>query len=200
VQELSILNGPHRLVIGGGIGAGKSAVSALLAERGAVVIEADAIGHHVLESRGRAFDAVAQRWPEVITGGGINRSALAAIVFADSDELAELEAITHPAISTEIAVRAAKAGSAPVVVEVPVLAAIVGEGWTRVWVFAAEETRIARAVGRGMEEGDVRKRVASQASEAEWAEWADLVLANEGTESDLANAVDDLVQILSRDR
>jgi dephospho-CoA kinase len=198
VQELSILEGPHRLVVGGGIGSGKSVVTGLLAERGVVVIEADAIGRQVIEPGGRAFAGVAGRWPEVVVRGEIDRAALAAIVFADPGELAELEAISHPAIATEIAIRATTAGSAPVAVEVPVLAPIVGEGWVHVWVSAAVETRIARAVARGMQEGDVRRRVASQASDAEWAAWADHVLVNEGTEAELAEAIEDLIRFLSR--
>jgi len=199
VQELSILEGPHRLVVGGGIGSGKSVVTGVLAERGVVVIEADAIGHQVIEPHGRAFAAVAGRWPEVVARGEIDRAALAAIVFADPGELAELEAISHPAIATEIAIRAITAGAAPVAVEVPVLASIVGEGWVHVWVFAPVETRVARAVARGMEEGDVRRRVASQASATEWAAWADHVLVNEGTEAELADAIEDLIRVLSRE-
>jgi dephospho-CoA kinase len=199
VQELSILKGPHRLVIGAGIGAGKSVVTRLLAERGAVVIEADHVGHLVIEPQGRAFAAVVTRWPEVLVDGMIDRSALAAIVFDDSHELADLERITHSAIASEIAGRVVAAGSAPVVVEVPVLAAIVGEEWVRVWVSAPVETRAARAVGRGMDEADVRRRVESQASDIEWAEWADHVLVNDGTYDELVAGVEHLVSALSQE-
>jgi dephospho-CoA kinase len=83
---------------------------------------------------------------------------------------------------------------------VPVLAPVVGEAWTRVWVSAPEETRVARSVARGMDERDARRRIASQPSDLEWADWADHVVVNDGTKLNLADAVDELVQALSRAR
>ena len=87
MTDSSIHGPPVRLVISGGIGSGKSTVAARLRELGAAVIEADVIGHEVLEVGGAAHDAVAQRWPTVVTDGLIDRSALAEIVFADMAQL-----------------------------------------------------------------------------------------------------------------
>lgn len=184
-------------MVGGGIGAGKSKVASLLAGRGVVVIEADAVGHGVIAPGGRAHEAVSGRWPEVVVAGIVDRAALAAIVFSDPGELRALEAITHPAIADEIAARAGAAGLAPVVVEVPVTASVVGDGWTRVWVRAPVAVRVDRAVARGMDLDDVQRRIASQASDDEWAAWADYVLVNDGTLADLEVAVGDLVEVLT---
>ena len=104
---------PVRIVVVGGIGAGKSTVLARFEELGAMIVETDRIGHDVLEPWGSAFSAVAERWPEVVVDAQIDRSALAAIVFNDADALAELEAISHPAIAREIARRSEDAGDRP---------------------------------------------------------------------------------------
>ena len=90
------------LVLSGGIGSGKSTVGRRLAERGMAVIDADEVGHRVLEPDGAAFDEVAQRWPEVVSEDSIDRTALGRVVFGDAAQLRELEAITHPAIRAEI--------------------------------------------------------------------------------------------------
>ncbi|UCG41653.1 MAG: dephospho-CoA kinase, partial [Acidimicrobiia bacterium] len=71
------------LVLTGGIGSGKSTVAGILAARGADVIEADRLGHAVLAPDGAAHAAVVERWPEVATGGAIDRRALGRIVFGD---------------------------------------------------------------------------------------------------------------------
>ncbi|MGH8949214.1 MAG: dephospho-CoA kinase, partial [Acidimicrobiia bacterium] len=83
-----------RWLITGGIGSGKSEVRRLLAERGIRTVDADAVGHAVLAGEG--LSPVADRWPDVVLEGQIDRKALARIVFADAGELRALEAITHP--------------------------------------------------------------------------------------------------------
>ncbi len=186
-----------RVLLGGGIGSGKSAVAALLREAGATVVDADAAGHRVLEPGGEAFDQVAARWPEAVRDGRIDRAALGGVVFADPAQLAELEAITHPAIAARIAGAVAAAGTDVVVVEVPVLARLVGEDWPRVVVDAPDEARVARSVARGMDEGDVRRRMAAQPSRAEWLEAADYVVDNSGNLEDLSTQVERLWAWLS---
>lgn len=197
MREQSILRGPHRLVVGGGIGAGKSTVASLLAQRGASLIEADRIGHEVLEPGGSAFEMVAARWPHLVVEGRIDRSALAAVVFADPADLAELEGFTHPAIAGEIRVRVGRFPAEPVVVEIPVVAPLVGEEWVRIWVSAPLEARIERAVERGMEEEDARGRAAAQAPDSTWRVWADVTISNEGNMAELAEEVDRLVAALN---
>lgn len=178
---------PVRLLIGGGIGSGKTLVAKRLAELGAHIVVADRVGHEVLGDE--AFAAVAARWPETVAGGRIDRRALAGIVFADPRELRVLEEMTHPAIIQRIvAISAAEEG--PVVVEVPVMLRLPG-AWTRVFIDAEQELRIQRAGDRGISERNVRRRVATQASRAQWVAWADVIITNNGTVEALYQQVDD---------
>jgi dephospho-CoA kinase len=180
--------------VGGGIGAGKGVVARLFEERGFSVISADEAGHRVLEPAGASYAEVAARWPSVVVGGTIDRSRLAAIVFADADALSELESITHPAIVETIA-ETIDALDGPVAVEVPLFLDLKGS-WLRVFVDAEEARRIERAVDRGEDEADVRRRAAVQADRAAWLEWADRVIDNNGSLDELERQVDELVASL----
>ena len=177
-----------RIVLGGGIGAGKSRVADFLNGKDVTVISADRIGHAVLEAVGPAFHAVANRWPSVVAEGEIDRSRLAAIVFGAPAELAELEAITHPFIMEEID-RIATEARGPVILEVPVMLPL-DESWKRVYVDADEDVRIQRAIDRGGEAADVRRRAAVQAHRDSWLEWAEAVIVNNGSLDDLREQVD----------
>jgi dephospho-CoA kinase len=178
------------MVLGGGIGAGKSRVAEFLREHGAAVVSADLLGHAVLEPGGAAYDAVAGRWPDVVVDGRIDRSLLAVAVFNEPDELAELEAITHPLILDAIDEYTA-AASRPIVLEVPVMLPL-DQSWTRVFVDADETTRTGRAITRGGDPVDVGRRAAAQANREEWLAWADEVIVNDGTVDELRDAVDRL--------
>src|SRR5207302_385776 len=118
---------PVMLVVGltGGIGSGKSTVSALLEDRGAVVVDADRIAREVVAPGGPAYQPVVDRFgPGVVTAdGAIDRPALAAVVFADPSARADLEAITHPVVGATMAERLTdQAGTDRVVVlDVPLL-------------------------------------------------------------------------------
>ena len=164
-----------RWLITGGIGSGKSEVRRLLAERGIHTIDADAVGHAVLAGEGLA--PVAQRWPDVVFEGQIDRQALARIVFDDPGELSVLEAITHPLIFGRIEADL-KGFSGVAVVEMPLLETSLG--WPMIVVDTDDETRLRRAVQRGMNEADVRRRMASQPSRSEWLAGADVVVPNHG--------------------
>jgi len=181
---------PVRIVVVGGIGAGKSTVLERFASLGALVVDTDRIGHEILEPWGSAFAAVADRWPEVVEGVQINRGALAAIVFQDPEELAALEAISHPAIAREIGRRCEDAGAAPVVVELPVEANLVGPGWTRIAVIAPREMRLDRAEARGMDREDAANRADRQLDDEAWAATADAVIVNDGSVEELVAQVD----------
>lgn len=180
----------HRppIAIGGGIGAGKGAVASRLAELGATVINADEVGHDVIEPDGIAYGEVAGRWPSAVVDGRIDRRRLASIVFADADELSTLEAITHPAIIERIGLLVEESDD-PVVVEIPVMLPM-GEGWIHLFVDADEEVRVARATTRDGDEADVRRRVAAQADREEWLAWADEVIDNSGSVEELYPQVD----------
>ena len=157
---------------------------------GAAVISGDGVGHGVLEPGGPAFTKVTARWPSVVVEGRIDRPLLAGIVFRDPAELAALEALTHPAIIETILDRVTEIDR-PVIVEVPLILDL-GDGWFTVFVDADHEVRIERAVARGADETDVRRRAAAQADREEWLLWADHVIVNEGTKEELGTQVDAL--------
>lgn len=177
-----------RWILGGGLASGKSQVRKLLADAGVSTIDADSIGHEVLEPDGAAFREVAATWPQVVVTGRVDRAALAAIVFNDQSQLTRLEKVTHPHIGAEI-VRLAGRRPLPVVVEVPILRLSFGDGWNRIVVDAIDETKLARAGARGMSRSDAEARIASQPSRAQWLATADLVIPNHGTLADLEEAV-----------
>ncbi|MGH8948229.1 MAG: dephospho-CoA kinase, partial [Acidimicrobiia bacterium] len=182
-----------RWLITGGIGSGKSEVRRLLAERGIHTVDADAVGHLVLAGEGLAL--VAERWPDVVLEGQIDRKALARIVFDDPGELRALETITHPHIFGRIEADL-KGFSGVAVVEMPLLESAMG--WPMIVVDADDETRLGRAVQRGMSEAEVRRRMASQLSRAEWLASADLVVPNHGGIGDLEKAAARLGDYLLR--
>ncbi len=174
-----------RVVLAGGIGSGKSTAGRLFASLGAEVIDADEVGHAVLEPGGAAFEAVAARWPDFVVDQAIDRPALGRLVFSDLAELKALESLTHPAIRSTIGRRLASVEAQVVVVEVPLLSDFLGDGWRRIVVDTGDSVRKERLLARGMTEADVDQRMAAQPSRAEWLEAADLVLDNSGTAEDL---------------
>jgi dephospho-CoA kinase len=171
---------------------GKSKVREFLEGEGVVTIDADSIGHAVLQPEGSAFAQVADRWPDAVREGEIHRPSLASIVFNDPDELAALEAITHPHIFDTINAQVEGVASV-VVLEVPVLSHGLGDDWRRVVVDCRDEVRRERAVARGMSESDVRSRMARQPSRSAWLAAAELVIPNHGSEEELGQTVTDIV-------
>jgi dephospho-CoA kinase len=168
------------VLLGGGIGAGKSRVAAVFAEHGFEVVEADKVGHAVLEDDAGAIAAVAALWPIVVQAGVVDRAALGAIVFRDPAELAKLEAITHPAIAEELE-RRIETARRPVVVEIPLTKVLAHGPYVRVAVVADEITREIRAVQRGATRDDVRRRMYHQPTDVAWSAWADHVIDNSGS-------------------
>jgi len=188
------------LVIGltGGIGSGKSTVSALLAARGAVIVDADAITREVQEPGTPTFAAMVDRFGAgiVAADGTLDRAAVADLVFNDPEALADLNKIVHPAVGAEIARRMQElAGTdAVVVLDVPLLVES-----SRAYPVAGllvvdvdPEVAVVRLVEqRGMREADARARMARQASREDRLARADRVIDNAGTPDDLARQVDD---------
>ncbi len=182
----------------GGIGSGKSTVAAMLRQRGAVVVDADAVAHQVMEPGAAAYQAVVDRFGPDVVGpdGAIDRPRLAAVVFNDPDALADLNAIVHPAVREVMAERAqAEAGTDHVVVlEIPLL---VESGTSRpgmagvMVVDCPLDVAVQRLMEqRGMDEEAVRARMAAQATREERLAAADLVIDNSGTPEQLATEVD----------
>jgi dephospho-CoA kinase len=191
-----------RIAVTGGIGSGKSSVSARLAEHGAVVIEADALAREVVEPGTPGLDAVVAEFGSGVLrpDGWLDRPALAAIVFADPVRRAALEAIVHPLVGARSAeLLAAAPPGAVVVYDVPLLAeSRAGAGALShdfdlvVSVAAPVDTRVARLVQRGLDEDDARARIAAQATDDERSAIADRVLDNSGDRTALEAAVDRL--------
>jgi dephospho-CoA kinase len=184
-----------RVGLTGGIGSGKSTVSAQLASLGAVVVDADAVAREVVEPGTPAVVAIADRFgPEVLAGDGrLDRPGLGRIVFGDPAALRDLEAITHPAIWARTAeLVAAAPGDAVVVHDMPL---IVEKGMAAdyhlvVVVGAGEEVRLRRLVElRGMPEADACTRIAAQATDVERRAAADVWLDNEATTDSLRASV-----------
>ncbi len=187
------MTGYRRIILTGGIGAGKSYVAERLADRGWNVIEADRIGHDVLEPGGSAFAAVVERWPSAVDEGTIDRAKLAHIVFSDSDQLGELESITHPAIRASI-LDQARSIAGDTLVEIPLLRDWFA-GWPVVVVVAPLATRVSRLRARGMVADDIAVRMQNQPTDEQWQAAADYVIVNDGHRG-LSDQLDGLDQFL----
>lgn len=187
-----------RIGLTGGIGSGKSTVAALLADKGAVVIDADQVARAVVAPGTPGLAAVIERFGESVRApdGSLDRRALGAIVFADPEERAALEAITHPLIRARTAELMAAAGQDAVIVhDIPLLVETgVADAYdTVLLVDASEETRIQRLVThRGMTPEEARARIAAQATREERLAVADVVVTNEGDETQLAHQIEQM--------
>jgi dephospho-CoA kinase len=171
----------------GGIGAGKSAVSGLLASYGAVVVDADLIAREVVEPGTEGLAAVVAEFGEGVLrpDDTLDRPALGAIVFADPDRLAALNAIVHPLVDRRSRELEAAAGQGDVVVhDVPLLTenGLAPKYDVVVVVDASPETQLDRLVRlRGMAEDDARARMAAQAARGDRLAVADFVIDNDGS-------------------
>jgi dephospho-CoA kinase len=158
-----------RIGLTGAIGCGKSTIAGWLAERGAVVVDADQVARDVVAVGEPALDAVIARFGEEYRAadGGLDRAALGRLVFSSPADLADLEAIIHPAVRPRIlaAIVAAEASRAPAVVIEAIklveggLATLCDEVWV-VTCSAAEQR--ARLLGRGTSADEADRRIAAQ--------------------------------------
>jgi dephospho-CoA kinase len=188
---------PGVLLLGltGGIGSGKSTVSAGLARRGALVIDADAITRELQQPGGPVFEAMVERFgPGIVAvDGTLDRQAVADIVFHDAAALADLNAIVHPEVGAEMGRRLAAATDGDVVIlDVPLLVESGRDDLVATIVVDADpELAVQRLVEhRGFTPEDARARMAHQASRAERLAHADHVVPNDGTLADLDAAVE----------
>ena len=188
------------LLIGltGGIGSGKSTVSALLAAKGAVIIDADAITRELQQPGTDVFAAMVERFgPGILAADGtLDRAAVADRVFNDADALKDLTSIVHPAVGVEIARRleAERETDHLVVLDVPLLVESGRDDLAALVVVDVDpEIAVARLVEqRGMREEDARARMANQVAREDRLAKADLVIDNSGTPAALAAQIDDL--------
>lgn len=187
-----------RVGLTGGIGSGKSTVSRLLAARGAVVVDADAVAREVVEPGTPGLAAVVAALGEQVLrpDGALDREEVGRLVFADPERLAALNAVVHPLVGArmaELEADAARGGAAVVVHDVPLLAENGLRGLYDVVlvVDCPPEVQLDRLVRlRGMTEADARARMAAQAGREDRLAVADLVVRNDGTPADLEREVE----------
>jgi len=182
----------------GGIGSGKSSVSARLASLGAVVIDSDLVARQIVEPGEPALAEVETRFGAGVIRADrtLDRQALADIVFNDADALADLNAIMLPRIGARTAaIQAAAPSDAVVVHDSPLL---VEQGLAAAYdvvvvVDCPDDVRLERVVEqRGMSAVDARARMAAQATREERLAVADFVIENSGSRADLDSQVDRL--------
>ncbi|MFE5738474.1 dephospho-CoA kinase [Streptomyces celluloflavus] len=175
----------------GGIGAGKSEVSRLLASYGAVIVDADRIAREVVEPGTPGLAAVVEEFGAGVLApdGTLDRPKLGGIVFADPERLKALNAIVHPLVGARSAELEASAGPDAVVVhDVPLLAE---NGLAPLYdlvivIDAAPQTQLDRLVRqRGMTEDEAKSRMAAQATREQRLAIADLVIDNDGPLAEL---------------
>lgn len=180
----------------GGIGSGKSTVDALLEEKGAVVLDADAMVRELQEPGMPVFEAMVARFgPGIVAADGrLDRAAVADVVFNDADALKDLNAIVHPAVGERINQRLTELAETDevVVLDIPLLVEGNREGYVGVIVVDTDpEVALRRLVEhRGFSEEDARARMANQASREERLARADVVVRNDGTLDELKAEVD----------
>lgn len=192
----------------GGIGAGKSTVADLLVERGAELIDADEVARDVVRPGGPAYQPLIDRFgPSVVAPDGtIDRPAVAARAFSDPDALADLNALTHPAIGAEMLARRQEAAARQgvLVLAIPLLRRAHREtvGLDAVVVVDCPvPVAVERLVrSRGMDRGDAEARVAAQISREERLAEADYVVDNGGGPEQLAAEVERLWKWLEERR
>ena len=182
----------------GGIGAGKSTVSIMLAERGAAIVDADRIARDLQAPGSPLLDAMAERFGRHIIDddGALDRGAVAEIVFNDKDALADLNGIVHPAMQSEIQRQIDEHHETDrvVVLDFPLLGENPRKGLVAtIVVDIPVDVAVQRLVEqRGMGIDDARARINSQLSREERLERATHVIDNGGGRDELIAQVDAL--------
>jgi dephospho-CoA kinase len=190
-----------RIGLTGGIGAGKSTVSATFAECGGIIVDGDVIAREVVEPGTEGLAKLVGVFGEdiLLPDGALNRPALAAKAFVDDEQRAKLNGIVHPLVAhRRIEIIESVSGhpekDTVVVEDIPLL---VETGMAPMFplvvvVHADEETRLGRLIKRGMDEADARARIAAQASERQRRAIADALLDNSGSQGELVEKARDL--------
>ncbi|WP_283134003.1 dephospho-CoA kinase [Rhizohabitans arisaemae] len=187
----------------GGIGSGKTEVTRRLAEHGAIVIDSDRIAREVVEPGTPGLARVVAEFGESVLrpDGTLDRGRLGAVVFADPERLAALNAIVHPLVrarSTEL--QEAAPADAVVVHDVPLLVENSLESLYDlvIVVDTSEDVRLDRLTRlRGMSETDAKARMAAQATREERLAVADIVIDNNGSPDSLDVQVAEVWQELA---
>jgi dephospho-CoA kinase len=182
----------------GGIGSGKTTVGRLLAERGALIVDADEIVRDVQQPGSPVLAKLAERFGAgvIADDGSLDRAALAAVAFADKEALAALNAIVHPAVGAEInrRVLSRRDSTDVVVMDIPLLTENPRAGLQAIIVVdVPTETQVRRLVdGRGFGEDDARARIARQATREQRLATATHIIDNSGDVDHLLPQVEHL--------
>lgn len=188
------------LGVTGGIGSGKSTVSAILRDRGVLVLDADEISHKVTEANGLAIEEIRELFGNkaINLDNSLNRKYVSSIVFEDRTKLDNLSAIIHKCVfdyMDKVITEERQKGTKAIVLDVPIP---VKNGFVsrcnQIWVVTCEETvRIDRIVKRGMTEEDARRRIEMQMTDEEYLEIADFEVNNSGSKEELEDRVNELI-------
>src|SRR5918996_6254313 len=186
-----------RIGLTGGIGAGKSTVSATFSECGGIIVDGDVIAREVVEPGTDGLKQLVEAFGEdiLLPNGALNRPALAAKAFVDDEKRAKLNSIVHPLVGQRrMEVIESVPDDAVVVEDIPLL---VETGMAPMFplvvvVTAPVETRVERLIKRGMDEADARTRIAAQAPEEQRRAIADVLLDNSGSQDELVEKVRDI--------
>ncbi|MGZ7020406.1 MAG: dephospho-CoA kinase [Ilumatobacteraceae bacterium] len=186
-----------RIGLTGGIGAGKSTVSATFAACGGIIVDGDVIAREVVEPGTEGLAKLVDAFGEdiLLPEGALNRPALATKAFGDEDRRATLNGIVHPLVARRRAEIIAAVSEDEVVVEdIPLL---VESGMAPLFpltviVHADPEVRVGRLIKRGMTEADARARIAAQATDEQRRAVADVWLDNSGSEGQLVERAREL--------
>jgi dephospho-CoA kinase len=183
----------------GGIGSGKSTVSAMLAAKGAIIVDADAIVHELQRPGEVVFDEMVEAFGREILqpDGTLDRAKVGSIVFADDQKRQQLQTIVWPRVGERTRALMESAGEGDIVVlDVPLMAEAT-DGSRRlaekvVVVDASEETQLRHLEAKGVPADVAKARMAVQASRDDRLKIADYVLHNDGTIDELSKQVDAL--------
>ncbi|OBJ71667.1 dephospho-CoA kinase [Mycobacterium sp. 1274756.6] len=187
-----------RIGLTGGIGAGKSTVSATFRDCGGIIVDGDVLAREVVEPGTEGLAALVAEFGEqiLLPGGALNRPALAKVAFGDDAKRARLNQIVHPLVARRRAELIEAADPDAVIIEdIPLL---VESGMAPLFplvivVHTDAETRVARVTeSRGMAEADARARIAAQATDEQRRAVADVWLDNSGTPRQLADRAREL--------
>jgi dephospho-CoA kinase len=193
-----------RLGITGGIASGKSAVAGMLRELGFRVIDADALGHEVIEPGTRAYGEIVREFGAGVVGadGRIDRGKLGAIVFADAEKLKRLNAIVHPRVEEEMVRLFGEWEKNGVADAAFVEAALLVEaGYQKnldglVVAWCRPEQQIERLLARGLSEVEARRRIAAQMPAGEKLKFATEKIDCSGTMEETRGQVEALAKKL----
>ena len=198
------------LLIGltGNIGSGKSTVAQMLSERGATIIDADVLARRAVEAGTAAFDKIVGRWGSDVLApdGHLDRAALRRIVFADQEQLEELNQIVHPEVERlriRLVDQASKRGDRIVVCDIPLLfERHMTDRFDRIILVDAHRgVRLERLVkDRGLRETEAMEMIAAQMPAELKRARADFVIDNDGTLTQLERRVQDVWTALSAER